>query len=422
MPLGWKDEGSGKVKGRVDPDEPIMASVLVRRLLNYRYTPSLCPAPIQAACPMISVISQCLMVSLYTILQAASIFVVVILQLHGRYNDASTLLFTAGLHLLLSVSGIVLTWGLFTPTCVSPTTALRRVKDLPFGNPRSSRRMRMLWSCCLYAFPSFLAVFLIGAPASSLRRFVASLDPMCSSSKLLRIETLAILSFLLSTGAFYSATFKQRQWVGLCLLGVSVFLYWVSSNEFASAATSSGNRVSAGKAATCSSYGSSSTSLHTVLTLVFQGFLSAIAGVLTEYAFKRDASLSVHVQNSIVYLFALLFAFWNCSGEHHVCYYKILWNPTYFPLQLVAALAGPVGGCVLRYTNSIVKVFADVVALWVASVIIQWYVFRADLSVVLIGGIGLLLIPFSFYLVCLRGSSASSLLGQSRHRDPSLSL
>lgn len=164
---------------------------------------------------------------------------------------------------------------------------------------------------------------------------------------------------ILVTGVLFTFFFREflsvRQWGALVLLMVGVSCKFVGSPDGDAAATS---------------HGAPTPSVIAVLMVVFQGFLSAFAGVYNEYAFKKDAGLSIHVQNFFMYFYALVFNIIIAlvTTDVRQIQFSLLKRPAFLMVAALGAACGLSAAFLLKFINVLVKGFAGAVEVLITAV------------------------------------------------------
>lgn len=106
-----------------------------------------------------------------------------------------------------------------------------------------------------------------------------------------------------------------------------------------------------------------------LLVVLFQTCLSSLASVWNELVLKRDAVLSIHMQNFFMYFFSLLFnallAFFSVRFSE--LNYSLFMNPAFFLISIFGAIYGLSASFLLKFVNVLVKGFATAVEVVLAA-------------------------------------------------------
>lgn len=249
-------------------------------------------------------------------------------------------------------------------TKLSVSVALKYREDGEFL-PKTvlfSPQRRAIWRGGLpYAVPSFLYAVYNNMTFLNLNLFHAGTYQVFMQTR------------ILFTGILFSVLLRQaltlRKWVALLLLMVGVASKYFSPDTLE-----------------LNAY---------VLLMLFQAFLSSLAGVYNEYALKKERHLSIHQQNFFMYLYALFFnAVFGVLADPGVVTRAIdaavtlvagrgeVKSPQQEPLQqesiglglvvlLIAfgAATGLSAAFILKFINIIVKAFASAVEVLLTAVV-----------------------------------------------------
>lgn len=203
-----------------------------------------------------------------------------------------------------------------------------------------SRKRRSIWRRSLiYAVPSLLYAVYNNLTFHNLSLFDAGTYQVFMQTR------------ILFTGMLFTVLLKQpltlRKWLSLVVLMIGVAAKYFSVSSI----VLDGN----------------------VWVMISQAFLSSLAGVYNEYAFKKHSQLSIHHQNFFMYLFAIVFNVGIGLLVNPTYYMNLdpatLLRPIFIPIVLLGAATGLSAAFILKFINVIVKAFASAVEVLLTAVV-----------------------------------------------------
>ncbi|RNF08015.1 putative nucleotide sugar transporter [Trypanosoma rangeli] len=231
----------------------------------------------------------------------------------ATYNNAAIVMSIEVAKMLVSVTLRYLSSGEFVPFSVTV-------------GPQRWHLWRMSW---LYITPAFLYALYNNLTYVNLRLFDPGTVQLFMQTRILFTGFLFV--FLLHR------SLSMRQWGALGILTVGLFIKYVSPTVMQAV----GVRL---------------------LAIQLQAFLSSLAGVYNEVAFKREAGTSIHLQNFFMYLYGILF---NLMLGLLVAPQKYLHESIFcnshvilIPIILLGTINGLTAAFMLKFINVIVKAFA----------------------------------------------------------------
>jgi drug/metabolite transporter (DMT)-like permease len=135
-------------------------------------------------------------------------------------------------------------------------------------------------------------------------------------------------------------------------------------------------------------------------SMVFQAFLSTLAGIYNEFLLKNNATISIHIKNLYLYTLSILFnLIWIGLVEHQMLLSSADFfrgfSPIVYAVIVVGSLAGLTTSVFLRYLDVILKEYAHSAEIF-STACISWIYFGVNLTPNLL--LSLLIVTVSVYI------------------------
>ncbi|RNF22243.1 putative nucleotide sugar transporter [Trypanosoma conorhini] len=211
---------------------------------------------------------------------------------------------------------------------------------LPYSvtlGPRRGQLWRMSW---FYLVPALLYALYNNLTYLNLRHFDPGTVQLFMQTRILFTGVLFVL--------LLHRSLSLRQWGALGALTVGLFIKYFSPTVVQTVGVS-------------------------LLAVQLQAFLSSLAGVYNEMAFKREACTSIHLQNFFMYLYGFFFnlLLGLLVAPQEYLRGSIFRHPhvIFIPIIFLGALNGLTAAFILKFINVIVKAFAAAVEVVLMSVV-----------------------------------------------------
>ncbi|KAK3710035.1 hypothetical protein QZH41_012428 [Actinostola sp. cb2023] len=138
--------------------------------------------------------------------------------------------------------------------------------------------------------------------------------------------------------------------------------------------------------------------------------ISGLAGVYTEYILKRQYQVSLHLQNSLLYTYGVVFNFWAFVVQHIPASYEqqetkgtavvsdffsgfSFWT---FLIVVTQAVNGLIMSAVMKHASNITRLIIIACAM-VVTTFLSVLVFSLQLNVYFVGAFILVIVALKFY-------------------------